>query len=229
VVVTVGEPSRPRTATLHTPESGAGPAGQGAVESPGGGAHPVQAPADAVLPGGVPSPEHDRVEPLAADLYRLHVTVSRRFLDKLEAARAIRSHARRRARGEAILEEALDLLLAREARRRTAATERPRAAPRPSSPDRITAEVRRQVWARDEGRCQWPLEGGGICGSTYLLELDHVRPKARGGPPTAANLRALCHAHNAEAARRAFGPEWMRRFGRDRPMPPTASARSPAG
>jgi hypothetical protein len=50
--------------------------------------------------------------------------VSRRFLEKLEAAREARSHARPGATAEAILEEALDLLLAREEKRRAAA--RPR-------------------------------------------------------------------------------------------------------
>jgi hypothetical protein len=45
-------------------------------------------------------------EPLTADLSRLHVTVSRRFLAKLEAARAALSHARPSASAEEILEAA---------------------------------------------------------------------------------------------------------------------------
>jgi 5-methylcytosine-specific restriction endonuclease McrA len=157
------------------------------------------------------APPRDAVEPLTADLRRLHVTVSRRFLDKLDAARAARSHAQPSATAEAILEEALDLLLAREAKRREAATERPPATPRDSASDRIPAHVRREVWGRDEGRCTWPLHDGGRCGSTHRLELDHVVPKARGGASTADNLRLLCGAHNAEAARRVFGAGWMAR------------------
>jgi hypothetical protein len=38
--------------------------------------------------------------------------------------------------------------------------------------DRIPAAVRRAIWLRDKGRCQWPLESGGICGSTYQVEID---------------------------------------------------------
>jgi 5-methylcytosine-specific restriction endonuclease McrA len=138
--------------------------------------------------------------------------VSRRFLQKLEAVREACSHACPDATTEELLEEALDLLLAREEKRRTAAATRPLATPRPASEDHLPAHVRREVWARDEGMCQWPLDGGGTCGSTHRLQLDHVVPAARGGPPTAANLRILCEPHNKEAARRQFGARWMARF-----------------
>jgi len=63
----------------------------------------------------------------------------------------------------------------------------------------VPAQVRREVWARDEGYCQY--------------QLDHTEAVARGGPPTAANLRILCERHNKEAARRTFGARWMGRFG----------------
>ncbi len=165
---------------------------------------------------GVRGPPSQRAEavPLTAELSRLHLTVLRRFLQKLEALRAARSHASPGASVEALLEEAMDQLLEKEAKRREAVTDRPVAAPRPAAPGTVPAQVRREVWARDLGCCRWPLEAGGMCGSTWRLELDHVRPRARGGPSTAANLRLLCRAHNAEAARRAYGAEFMERAGR---------------
>src|SRR5437016_10447588 len=46
----------------------------------------------------------DSAEPLTGQLSRLHVTVSRRFLEKLEAARAALSHARPGASAEDVLE-----------------------------------------------------------------------------------------------------------------------------
>jgi 5-methylcytosine-specific restriction endonuclease McrA len=142
----------------------------------------------------VPQPrlQADEVTPLSTDFRRLHLTVSRRFVDKLEAAKSARAHARPAATAGAILEDALDLLLSREAKRRWGATDRPRKASRPCAPGRLPAEVRREVWTRDEGRCQWPLEGGGVCCSTYRLEFDHVQPRAQGGPSTADNVRLLC-------------------------------------
>jgi 5-methylcytosine-specific restriction endonuclease McrA len=179
-------------------------------------------PPTATAPPTVP-PARATVEPLTAELRRLHLTVSRRFLQKLEAVRMARSHARPGATVEVLLEEALDLLLARETKRRSATTDRPRAMACGASEEAITARVRREVWARDDGRCQWPLEAGGVCGSTWQVEIDHVTPRGRGGPPSPGNLRLLCHAHNAEAARRAYGADFIasarRRTGRDRTRP----------
>jgi hypothetical protein len=83
-----------------------------------------------------------------------------------------------------------------------------RAGPR----EHVPAAVRRAVWTRDAGRCQWPLDSGGSCGSTHQLELDHVVPWARGGAPTVEGLRLLCRRHNRLAARLAFGERCMRRY-----------------
>ncbi len=160
-----------------------------------------------------PLPKRDSADPLTAELSRFHFTVSRRFLAKLDAARDALSHSHPGASAEEILEAGLDLVLARQAKRR-GLVERPRRpvdAPRPKS-DRVPAHVSRAVWNRDKGRCQWPLQGGGTCGSTYMVEIDHIEPKARGGPSTVENTRLACRVHNQYAARRVFGDEWMDRF-----------------
>jgi hypothetical protein len=173
----------------------------------------VPATSPSTPPATEPAPPRPAVEPLTADLRRLHVTVSRRFLEKLEAARDALSHARPGADAEAILEAGLDLILAQQAKRR-AQVKRPRkptAPPSAAGTSHIPAEVRRAVWTRDEGRCQWRLESGDICGSTHRVELDHVHPKALGGPSTADNLRILCRRHNDLAARLVFGEAWMER------------------
>jgi hypothetical protein len=161
------------------------------------------------------SAPRDTAEPVTGDLRRLHVTVSRRFLEKLDAARDALSHARPGATTEDVLDAALDLLLAQRAKRRAAEVKRPRPASAPTSstsPRHVPASVRREVWARDEGRCQWKIESGGVCGSAHRLELDHIVPVARGGPSSAANLRILCGAHNRLAARRVFGERYIEQF-----------------
>jgi 5-methylcytosine-specific restriction endonuclease McrA len=167
--------------------------------------------------------DHD-VTPLTAEKSRLHVTVSSRFLAKLEAVKAALSHSHPRATAQDLLEAGLDLLLQRAAKRR-GLVERPRKSGRaPSKPDRVPAHVRREVWKRDGGRCQWPVASGGVCGSTTRVELDHSLPRARGGPPTVENLRLLCRSHNDLAAREIFGNAWMDRFTnpRRRDRPPVA-------
>jgi hypothetical protein len=216
------------------------------------------------------------VEPLTADLRRLHVTVSRRLLKKLEAARDGLSHAIPGATTEQVIEAALDLLLERQARARglvkwprtslgapplrlgaSPALDAPRlpdapprmdATPRMSSPpcleipaqaeapqapaaappefllqepppprragprETIPAAVRRAVWERDGGRCAWPLDAGGCCGSTHRLELDHAVPWSLGGESSVANLRIVCSHHNRLAARKAFGERCAGRY-----------------
>jgi hypothetical protein len=151
-------------------------------------------------------------EPLTADLRRLHMTVSKQFLEKLEAARQGQGHAQPGASAEKVLEAALDLLLAAQAKRR-AEVKKPQQNPRPTkNPGRVPAAVKRAVWARDEGKCQWRLDSGGICGSTLRLEIDHLPPLGRGGASTVEGCRLLCRVHNQLAARQVYGDDWMDTF-----------------
>ncbi len=212
------------------------------------------------------------VEPLTADLRRLAVTVSKRFLTKLDAARSGLSHSLPRATTEQVLEAALDLLLEKQARARglvkrprtvvatatpaapvtpamtatpvatpgsapvpapapapatatatatataAVATETPRpnfAEPlhrRTGPRNHVPAAISREVWYRDGGRCSWPLDGGGVCGSTHRLELDHIVPWARWGGETVDDLRVVCHVHNTLAARQVFGERCVDRY-----------------
>ena len=80
----------------------------------------------------------------------------------------------------------------------------------------VPARVKREVVKRDEGRCQWHLAEGGICGATVRLEVDHVVPRGKGGPSTVENCRILCRSHNLEAARQAYGDAHMDLFTRGR-------------
>lgn len=78
----------------------------------------------------------------------------------------------------------------------------------------IPAEVRRQVWARDGGRCTFAARDGTRCESRWRLELDHVQPWALGGSSTVDDLRLRCRAHNFFHAEEVFGREHMERFRR---------------
>jgi hypothetical protein len=208
------------------------------------------------------------------------MTVSKRFLEKLEVARDALSHSHPSGDAEAILEAGLDLLIEKAAKRKgivarpsTRPCTRPQAkraappiesvrsnesfplnesaspnhpapshtpvspsaaAPRDEEPSpsgrppvprprHIPADVRREVWLRDGGRCQFRLENGEFCGSTHRLQFDHIRPFALGGDSTAGNIRLACAAHNLLAARRAFGDALMDRYVPVRPSSPSAA------
>jgi hypothetical protein len=200
---------------LSFPGGGA-PERAGAVETQSHPVHPDEPRPCQEGPNPAPtplSPPRTSVEPLTADLNRFHVTVSRRFLAKLEAARAALSHSHPGASADEILESGLDLLIERHEKRK-GLVERPRREPPPSKTDHVPAHVKRAVWKRDGGRCRWPVDGGGVCGSTHQVELDHVVPRSRGGPPTIENTRCLCRVHNQYAARQVYGDAWMDRFTR---------------
>jgi hypothetical protein len=163
----------------------------------------------------------DTTDPLTADLSRLHVTVSRGFLEKLERARMALSHSIPGATIEGVLEAGLNLVLAKDAKKKALV-----ARPGPTTPANqptgsdsryIPAEIRRVVWDRDQGKCQWPLHCGGICGSTLRPELDHIRGWKPGEPVKIEDLRVLCDFHNDLAAREVYGDDYMDSFRRRRP------------
>ncbi|HET8723264.1 MAG TPA: HNH endonuclease [Anaeromyxobacteraceae bacterium] len=136
------------------------------------------------------------VEPMTATVSRLHVTVSREFLALLKKARAGESHRNPGATDEHILKLALEALIEKQSKRKAS----------------VPAKVKREVVTRDEGKCQWKLPDGSVCGATARLEIDHVVPRGKGGPSTIDNCRILCKGHNLEAARQAYGDEVMDLF-----------------
>jgi hypothetical protein len=99
--------------------------------------------------------------------------------------------------------------------KRKALVEKPRKARPPADPGAVSAEVKRAVWLRAGGRCEWRLDSGEVCGSTHQLELDHHPvPRAHGGPATVDNTRLHCRPHNVLGARRIFGDACMDRYTR---------------
>lgn len=75
----------------------------------------------------------------------------------------------------------------------------------------ISNRVRREIWARAQGRCE-ALDREGRCRSRYQLELDHIIPHARGGADSNENLRLVCRAHNLQHAIESFGYQVMNSY-----------------
>jgi hypothetical protein len=174
----------------------------------------LAAPAPEPLVLAPPPPPRDSAEPLDGEVSRLHLTVTRALLAKLEAAKDALAHAMPGASTGEILEAGLDLLLEKAAKRK-GLVEKPREEPPPSKSDAIPAHVKRAVWRRAGGRCEFRLESGEVCGSTHRLEFDHHPiPRAHGGPATVDNIRLACADHNDLAARRIFGDVCMDRYTR---------------
>lgn len=189
-----------------------------------------------------PTQRHDDVRPVSADQYRITMIVDSEFMNTVERARNASSHAIPDGNLQAVILRGLEALITkagkrtgtipvRGTKRQTvtevadtrsasgagASHERAHAA-RQSKRDHISRDLVRAVFERDGDACVWKQPGGNACGSKHQLELDHVRPVALGGETVLSNLRVLCHAHNQQAAREAFGEAFMSKFSkRDAP------------
>jgi hypothetical protein len=77
----------------------------------------------------------------------------------------------------------------------------------------IQAEVRDEVWVKNNGRCAFVGANGKRCNSSHNLQFDHHPiPFGRGGPSTANNLRLLCAKHNRHTAEQVFGKQHMEMY-----------------
>jgi 5-methylcytosine-specific restriction endonuclease McrA len=166
----------------------------------------------------VPVRPTDSEQPLTAELFRFHITVSRQFMATLEQTRDALSHSHPGASTEEVLMACMQLMLSKKAKEK-GLVQKPLERPRPSRSDHIPAHVRRAVMKRSGGRCEWVFENGERCNSAYQVEVDHIVPEALGGLATVENTRAACRGHNQLAARQVFGDAFMDRFTRRRREP----------
>lgn len=151
-------------------------------------------------------PRRAVVAPLAPERYKVQVTISREAHDNLRRAQDLLRHSIPDGDPAAILERALTLLVEDLERRKVASAKHPRSAAAPAPGSRhVPAAVKRQVWARDEGRCAF-VGHAGRCTERGFLEFHHVVPFADGGASDATNLQLRCRAHNALEAEDWFGP-----------------------
>ena len=210
--------------------------------------NPPEAPAPSL-----PSPDPEAAPPRTARRAEIHPTsaqeyvarlpVSRAWVEKLEMAKKLGSHVGPTSDPVEILELALDLFIEKHGKRRGAIAVRPaRAEAKPESAppsvpveapipkrERFTAEERRQIWARDGGRCTWVMDSGERCGSEHQLEIDHIEALGKGGSSDAGLARLLCRRHNDQHARETFGEAFMksrksRRTSGRRSSPPLVEA-----
>ena len=85
-----------------------------------------------------------------------------------------------------------------------------RASPSPAARSRrIPAAVRREVWARSQGQCEFVSETGHRCEARGLLEFHHRVPFSVGGLSTVTNVVVHCRAHNGREAEVFFGTAYI--------------------
>ena len=158
-------------------------------------------------------PARQEMRAVSEEQWSLRVTVGRALKDDLETLAGLLSHTIRKGDLAAVLHEAVRCGIAKHGKRKGAVKPaRTVKAKAPKSPTVVSAELRRQIWERDGGRCAWTSPEGKRCGSRWQLEVDHKEAAARGGPATLDNLRLACKGHNFRHAEETFGAEHMKRY-----------------
>ena len=169
------------------------------------GGDPTTATAMVHMNPAAPLPRPAVVAPLAPERYKVQVTISRDAHDNLRRAQDLLRHVIPNGDPAAIFERALSLLVDDLERKKLAAAKHPRPATVPTPRSRhVPAAVRREVWARDEGRCAF-VGAHGRCPERGFLEFHHLVPFVDGGATDTANLQLRCRAHNAFEADAWFG------------------------
>lgn len=162
-----------------------------------------------------PSPK-DKVNALSEDSFLITFAADRELMEKMSQGKALLGRKYPSGRLGDILHDAFDLLLEHEGDKRCmpSTEDFPPALLEevqsqqlalalmsdPSlkdTPRYIPRGIRREVWQRDGGKCQYPRRDGTICGARTFLEFDHVVAWANGGTShSAGNIQLLCRAHN---------------------------------
>lgn len=164
---------------------------------PAGSAAEKRVQAAARLPAREVPSRRPIVQPLSDVSYRLQITLTKDTHDTLRQIQGLIRHIIPTGDPAAIVARSLDLLLADLRKKRAAQVMRPRPPqPGPVRGRRIPAHVQRQVWKRDGGRCAFVSADGQRCDSDGFVEFHHVKPYARGGKATAANIQLRCRTHN---------------------------------
>ena len=161
-----------------------------------------------------PPPRPAVVAPLAAERFKLQLTISRETRERLEEARDLLAHQVPDGDLAEVVDRALDVLV-RELRRKkyaeTEAPRKPRLVEEKGYTRHIPHHVKRAAAKRDDHQCTFVAENGQRCPARGKLEFHHIDPQAKGGPPTLSNVTLRCKVHNGYAAEVDYGADMVAR------------------
>lgn len=140
----------------------------------------------------------DKVRPVSADTVEIKFSAPNELEQKLERLKGLLAHSHPNISMADLIDKLCDLGIdkwdtARKVVKARKAPVAPRTEKAEPSREGISAQLRREVWLRDNSQCS-------NCGSGYALQIDHCKPVAFGGGSNLHNLRLLCRSCNQRAA-----------------------------
>jgi len=138
------------------------------------------------------------VRPLAPERYKVQFTIGPETHRQLRVLQDLMRHVVPDGDIAVIFDRAIASLLRDVERRTFAGVQRPRSTNKVANTTgrHIPAAVKRQVWARDDGRCAF-VGAKGRCEERGFLEFHHLVAFAEGGATTTENLQLRCRSHHA--------------------------------
>ena len=151
------------------------------------------------------------VKPVSPGQYLVQYGASVPDHERIEYARQLMSHRNPTGNLNMLHMAGLELLIEQLEKEIFGKTDQPHNVQCSSDGRYIPSSVRRAVVERDGWQCTWLSPAGRRCESKWRLQFDHILEFARGGEPTADNVRLLCAGHNQYAAECTYGREFMER------------------
>ena len=146
-----------------------------------------------------------KIRPITDKKVLIQFTADRELVTKLNKLKNLWSHQNPEGNLETLIGKLADLALEkadpeRKPERkspRLPTSEAPSISPAKKPSRYIPQRLRDRIWKRDQGKCQYrDPKTGKVCGSQYLIHVDHRYPFALGGESSQENLRLLCSSHN---------------------------------
>ncbi|MCA1829285.1 MAG: HNH endonuclease [Myxococcales bacterium] len=171
---------------------------------------PVPLSLPSVAPRGSSTPQRP-VTPVAEDVFKLQLAISREFRDEIREAQDLMRHRVPDGDLVTIFRAALKVFVADVKKERFAIGRKRRNVPtaKLTVSRHVPDAVRRAVYERDGGRCTFIDDRGKRCDEKGRLELDHVEGFARTHRHDVESLRLLCRAHNQHAADLLYGRAFL--------------------
>jgi hypothetical protein len=154
------------------------------------------------------------VKPLSAATYKVEFTADSALKAKLEKAEELMRHRVGPGNLVAVIDRALDLLIAEVMKERFGVGRQPRstaanAEQREVVTRHIPDAIKREVYERDGGQCTFVSEDGRRCEEKGGLEFEHTAGFAKTGCHSVAELTLHCRTHNQHAADKLYGRTFM--------------------
>lgn len=146
---------------------------------------------------------HDRTTVITEDISRLSLNLPNETLELIKRAKDVLSHSIPSGSSAEVISYVFKDFLGRKD---------PLLKPTQGAGTRRSqANTNLQVIQKAQATCEFvdPVTGQ-VCGSTYQVQIDHIRPKALGGTDDPSNLRCLCRRHNLYMAEKNLGEKALK-------------------